>query len=173
VDDVAFTSAVITRLRQLLSFAPSRVAAVGFSNGAILVEDLGCRLASVISLIVPVEGQMSTVQSASCSPAKPESVYEIHGTADSVIPYSGGYFSTSIGEDTMLSAPNSVARWAHLDGCSTGPVTTTSGSTISLSTYSKCQGGATVTLRTINGGEHGWPPDIGQLVAQELSLLPK
>lgn len=173
VNDVAYTAAVIARLRQLVSFDPSRVAAVGFSNGAIMVEDLGCHLASLISLIVPVEGQLSTVQSASCSPARPESVYEIHGTADSAIPYDGGYFSTSIGEDTVLSAPISVARWAHLDGCSAGPVTSTPSSTISLSTYSKCRDDASVTLRTIAGGEHAWPPDIGQLVVQELAQLPK
>ena len=78
VNDVAFTAAVIARLRQLVSFDPRRVAAVGFSNGAIMVEDLGCHQAANIDLIVPVEGQMSTVQSASCSPARPESVYEIH-----------------------------------------------------------------------------------------------
>jgi polyhydroxybutyrate depolymerase len=138
-----------------------------------MVEDLGCHLASRISLIVPVEGQLSTVQSASCTPARPVSVHEIHGTADTSIPYDGGYFSTSIGEDTVLSAPNSVARWAQLDGCTAGPVTSTTNSTISLSTYSKCQDGVSVTLRTIVGGTHAWPPDIGQLVVQELSQLAK
>jgi polyhydroxybutyrate depolymerase len=173
VNDVAFTSAVITRLRKLVSFDPSRVAAVGFSNGAIMVEDLGCHLSSLISLIVPVEGQMSTVQSASCKVAPSESVYEIHGTGDTVIPYGGGYFSTSVGYDTMLSAPGSVARWAQLDGCSVGPKTSTPSSSISLSTYSKCRDGASVTLRTIDGGEHAWPPDIGQLVVQGLAHLSK
>ncbi len=173
VNDVAFTTAVIARLRQLESFAPSRVAAVGISNGAIFVEDLGCKLSSLISLIVPVEGQMSTAQSASCSLAKPISVYEIHGTADPVTPYNGGYFSTSIGEDTMLSAPNSVSRWAHLDGCSVGPTTSTPSSGISLSTYSKCRNSASVTLRTMIGGVHAWPPSIGQLVVQELAQFPK
>ena len=173
VNDVAFTADVIGRLHKLVSFDSSRVAAVGFSNGAIMVEDLGCHLASLISLVIPVEGQMSTVQSASCSPARPESVYEIHGTGDASIPYGGGYFQSSIGYDTVLSAPDSVARWAHLDECTAGPVTTAPNSTISLSTYSKCKDGVTVTLRTIIGGEHEWPPDIGQLVVQGLAHLPK
>lgn len=172
VNDVAFTAAVIARLRQLVSFDPRRVAAVGFSNGAIMVEDLGCHQAANIDLIVPVEGQLSTVQSASCSPARPESVYEIHQTADPLIPYNGGYFQTSVGYDTMLSAPKSVARWAHLDGCSRGPVTATPSSTISLTQYSKCRGGAFVTLRTIVGDQHEWAPDIGQLVVQALAKLP-
>jgi polyhydroxybutyrate depolymerase len=173
VNDVAFTADVIARLRKLTPFDPSRVAAVGISNGAIMVEDLGCRLSGRISLIVPVEGQMSTVQSATCSLAKPENVYEIHGTTDPDIPYGGGYFSTSVGYDTVLSAPNSVARWAQLDGCTVGPVTTTPSSTISLSTYSHCRGDASVTLRTIIDGVHVWPTDIGQLVVQQLARLPK
>ncbi len=173
VNDVAFTADVIARLRKLMSFDSSRVAAVGFSNGAIMVEDLGCHLASLISLIIPVEGQMSTVQSASCSPARPESVYEIHGTTDPSIPYDGGYFQSSIGYDTVLSAPDSVARWAHLDDCSAGPATSTPNSTITLSSYSKCKDGVSVTLRTIIGGQHDWPSDIGQLVVQGLAHLPK
>jgi polyhydroxybutyrate depolymerase len=172
VNDVAFTADVIARLRTLVSFDPSRVAAVGFSNGAIMVEDLGCHLSSLISLIIPVEGQLSTVQSASCAP-RPVSVYEVEGTGDSTIPYDGGYFSTSIGYDTVLSSTQSVARWAHLDGCSVGPTTSTPNSTISLSAYSKCKDGVSVTLRTIIGGQHEWPPDIGQLVVQGLAHLPK
>ena len=173
VNDVAFTADVLARMRKLTSFDPSRVAAVGFSNGAIMVEDLGCRLSGRISLIVPVEGQITTVQSSTCSLARPESVYEIHGTADPTIPYNGGYFSTSVGYDTVLSAPNSVARWAQLDGCTAGPTTTTPSSTISLSTYSKCRGGAVVTLETIAGGTHAWPSNIGQVVVQALARLPK
>lgn len=173
VNDVAFTAAVISRLRELTPFDPSRVAAVGISNGAIMVEDLGCRLSGRIALIVPVEGQMSTVQSASCSVPKSENVYEIHGTADPNIPYAGGYFSTSIGYDTVLSAPKSVARWAQLDGCTTGPVATMPSSTISLSTYSHCRDGASVTLQTIIGGLHVFPSNIGQLVVQQLARLPK
>lgn len=171
VNDVAYTAAVIARLRSLVSFASSRIAAVGFSNGAIMVEDLGCQLSSLISLFVPVEGQMSTVQSASCRLVRPVSVYEIHATSDPTIPYNGGYFATAIGEDTVLSAPQSVARWAHLDGCSTGPVTTTS-SGISVATYGKCRSGASVRLRTIFGGQHAWPTNIGQLVVQQLSRFP-
>jgi poly(3-hydroxybutyrate) depolymerase len=46
-------------------------------------------------------------------------------------------------------------------------------STISLWTYSKCRDGASVILRTIIGGQHDWPPDIGQLVVQGLARLPK
>jgi polyhydroxybutyrate depolymerase len=172
VNDVAFTAAVITRLRTLLPFDSRRVAAIGFSNGAIFVEDLGCHQASAISLIIPVEGELSTVQSASCAPARPLSVYEIHQTGDPIIPYDGGYFESSIGYDTMLSAPKSVARWAHLDGCSKGPVTAKSSSTVSLTKFSKCRGGATVTLRSIDGNEHSWPPDFGQLVVQQLAKLP-
>jgi polyhydroxybutyrate depolymerase len=172
VNDVAFSAAVIARLQKLTPYDPARVAAVGISNGAIMVEDLGCHLASKIELIIPVEGQLSTVQSASCAPAKPESVYEIHGTTDPDIPYSGGYFSSSIGYDTVLSAPDSAARWAKLDGCASSS-TSAPNSTISLTSYAKCKGGAFVTLETVVDGQHVYPDNIGQLVIQELAILPK
>jgi polyhydroxybutyrate depolymerase len=68
-----------------------------------MVEDLGCRLSGRVLLVVPVEGQMSNVQSATCSLVKPENVYEIHGTTDPDIPYNGGYFASGIGYDTELS----------------------------------------------------------------------
>lgn len=169
VNDVAYTVAVLDRLRQLVYFDPSRVAAVGFSNGALMVEDLGCRLATRFSLLVPVEGELATETSSSCAPKRPESVYEIHGTADPAIPYDGGSFVGPAGGTTVLSAPDSVARWAQLDGCSIGPVTSTPSGTVSITAYSECRDGVSVVLRTIVGGVHAWPPNIGQLVVQALS----
>ena len=48
-----------------------RVVATGFSNGAILAELLGCELAANLTLVMPVEGQLSPTFSGSCRPAMP------------------------------------------------------------------------------------------------------
>jgi polyhydroxybutyrate depolymerase len=169
VDDVAFTAAVIAKIEALVSFDHSRIVASGFSNGALMVEDLGCRLAPELSLIVPVEGELPASVSATCSPLHPISVYEIHATADAVIPYGGGPFDGVGGGTTVLSAPSSVARWAALDHCS--PTATVSSRTngITLTGYAKCDGNATVTLRTIEGGSHQWGASIGLLVTEALT----
>jgi polyhydroxybutyrate depolymerase len=171
IDDVGYSAATIALIEQLVPFDHNRVVATGFSNGALMVEYLGCQLASELALIVPVEGELPDVDSASCAPARPVSVYEIHATADSVIPYSGGSFTGVYGGTTVLSAPASVARWAQLDLCSTTPTLTPS-SSITLTTYTSCQNGVTATLRTIVGGSPVWGSNIGWLVDSAASALP-
>ncbi len=169
VNDVAFTAAVIARIEALVSFDHTRIVASGFSNGALMVEDLACRLAPELSLIVPVEGELPASVSATCAPERPISVYEIHATADGVIPYGGGPFHGVGGGTTVLSAPLSVARWAALDHCSPTPTTSSPSSGIGISAYARCDGNVTVTLRTIDGGSHEWGASIGLLVTEALN----
>ena len=162
-NDVAFASAAITAVERHVVFDHARVVAVGFSNGALMVEDLGCRLAARLAMIVPVEGELAQRQSAHCAPAKAISVYEVHGTADTAIPYAGGQFGGSDGP-VELSAPKSAARWAALDRCAATPRHTAPSASIRLATYHGCRHSVVVTLRTIVGGVHQWEPDIGRVV---------
>lgn len=168
INDVGYTAATLNLLRSLTKYDPARVALSGFSNGAMMVETLGCRLAGRIRLIVPVEGELNTPISPTCHPARPISVYEIHATADTSIPYDGGPFAGTGGTVYVLSAPASAARWAALDGCRAGP-RRTRGAGVIFSTYGSCRAGVTVTLRTILGGSHVWGASIGNIVAAALA----
>jgi len=168
IDDVAYTAAAIGVLKRLVTFNHARIAATGFSNGALMVEYLGCRLAKSLALIVPVEGELPVSVSASCAPARSINVYEIHGTSDTAIPYNGGPFPGVGGGTTVLSAPQSVARWAKLDGCAATPSVVSPSSSITLTRYSKCRRGVSATLRTIIGGVHEWGSNIAVLVNQHL-----
>jgi polyhydroxybutyrate depolymerase len=167
IDDIGFTRAVLRALIPLTSYNGKRVALVGFSNGAEMVETLGCRLAASIRLVVPVEGEILSAVSPGCAPSRPVNVYEIHGTADASIPYAGGVFFGIERPVSVLSALGSVARWAQLDGCGASPKTT-SASSITLTQYTSCAEGVSVTLRTIIGGTHEWPGNIGELVTTAL-----
>ncbi len=162
-NDVAFAGAAITAIERHVTFDHARIVAVGFSNGALMVEDLGCKLASKLEMIVPVEGELAVKQSAHCTPARSLWVYEVHGTADTAIPYDGGQFGGSNGP-VELSAPKSVARWAALDHCTTPPKVRAVSSTITLTTYKGCRHHVTATLRTIIGGVHQWGSNIGLVV---------
>lgn len=164
INDVAYTTAAITHLESLVTFNHRRIVATGFSNGALMVEYLGCKLAKSFALIVPVEGQLPTSVASTCAPTRGLNVYEIHATADGSIPYNGGSFSGVGGGTTVLSAPKSVARWAKLDSCATSPKVTNFSSSIKLTKYSHCRRGVSATLRTIVGGTHQWGSDIGVLV---------
>jgi len=171
INDVAFTSAVLGAIESKYTVDLRRVVATGASNGALLTELLGCRLAANLTLIVPVEGQLPVVVSGSCRPSVPISVYEVHGTADEDIPYGGGRFYGIGGGTTVLSAPASVARWAALDDCSKRAPTSQSGVYV-LTGFTGCRQRVTVTLNSVQGGQHVWPPNFAQLVLNAATSLP-
>jgi polyhydroxybutyrate depolymerase len=162
-DDVGYTRAAITLIERLISFDHKRIVAVGFSNGALMVEDLGCKLAGTLALIVPVEGELAAATSPTCKPSRPIRVYEIHGTADTEISYNGGKIAGH--PVVVLSAPKSVARWARLDRCAATPKIGPVVSGVKLTTYSHCRNKVGVVLRTLIGGVHQWTPKIGEIVA--------
>lgn len=166
VNDVGYTVAVIARIERTIGFDHRRIIAVGFSNGAEMVEDLGCKLAGTLAQVVPVEGQLPRTTAATCRPTRAISVYEIHGTADTAIPYGGGPINGR--GIVVLSAPRSIARWAQLDRCAPTPSTSRLGATIRLTRYAPCGRRVGVTLRTIVGGVHEWPSDIGEVVTAAL-----
>lgn len=170
VDDVAFTEAMLRRIESAYPVDLQRVVATGFSNGAILAELLGCDLAANLTLIVPVEGQLSPTFSSSCRPAEPISVFEIHATADQSIPYSGGTFAGVGGPVKVLSAPASAARWAALNRCTKARFRIRSGSNV-LTRYRGCSDAVTVTLQSIQGGQHEWPPNFGQTLVAVMNSL--
>ena len=167
IDDVGFTRAVLKALIPLTAYNVDRVALAGFSNGAEMVQTLGCRVAASIRLIVPIEGEILSAISPRCAPSRPINVYEIHGTADGTIPYDGGTFEGDNGLVSVLSAPATVAQWASLDGCDPHPESSSSPG-FTLTQYLGCSSQVSVTLRTIIGGTHTWGGDIGTLVVRAL-----
>lgn len=160
VNDVGFTEAVLRQVESRLYVNRRRVVATGLSNGAILVELLGCRAAAYLTLAVPVEGQLGEKFAGSCRPAAPVSVYEVHATADQSIPYAGGTFAGVGGPVRVLSAPASAARWSSIDRCGKKSGSTSGGSIFTL--YTACRDGVSVTLNSIQGGKHQWPPGFAQ-----------
>jgi polyhydroxybutyrate depolymerase len=170
INDVGFTTTALRRIESNWYVDMGRVVATGFSNGAIFAELLGCRSAAYLTAIVPVEGQIATTFSSGCRPQMPISVYEIHATADQSIPYDGGTFQGVGGPVSVMSAPASAALWAKLDKCAARPLRSVSGSSV-LSTYQRCSGGVSVTLNSIQGGSHEWPPGFGTTLDGIVSSL--
>jgi polyhydroxybutyrate depolymerase len=158
VNDIAYTAAVIKDIERHIGFDHSRIVAAGFSNGALMVESLGCQLSKTLAMIVPVEGQLTTSMVKQCKPARPISLYEIHGTSDALIPYGGG------GRLSVLSAPASAARWARLDHCAAKPTHRRPNGSEMVTVYGGCNASAHVSLLTIFGGVHRWTPQIGEIV---------
>jgi polyhydroxybutyrate depolymerase len=170
INDVAYTSAVLHQIESSYDVDRRRVAATGLSNGALLTELLGCKLAANLTLIVPVEGELPVSVSAECRPSRPITAYEVQGTADTAIPFGGGHFDGVGGGTTVLSAPKSALRWATLDRCAANARRSRSGNIV-LSRYGACRDGVGVTLAAVQGGQHQWPPNFGQTLVRVMNSL--
>lgn len=182
VNDVEFAAAALSQIERHYSIDRTRVAATGFSNGALLAELLGCRLAGSLTTIAPLSGPLPVSVSPTCRPAQPISVLEMHGTDDEAIPYTGGRFYGIGGGTTVLSAPASAERWASLDGCRQHGQTVQPGPPVEpgqapqamlITGYSACHGNVVVELRSLERGGHAWPRGIGPLLGEFLRQHPR
>ncbi len=171
VDDVAFISALIDHGVKDLGADASKVMVLGFSNGSMMTQRIGCELADKLTGIVTISGELPTVEGPTCAPKKPISVIAFHGTKDPVVPYEGGEVKGAAG-GSVLSAQASIARWAELDKCAAGKPTASEepdtdpddGTTTKRETYQGCANGTQVVFFSIKGGEHKYPvgPEKGE-----------
>jgi len=170
-DDVGFVRALLDTLGRELSLDSTRVYATGISNGAMFSYRLACDLPGVFAAIAPVAGAMPSGLTEGCATTKAVSVLAMQGTADPLLPYRGGMAG---GRGSVLSAAESIAFWARVDGCATTPARAASidrvrdGTRAELTTYSGCRDGVGVALYTIDGGGHTWPggPAVGRAVGR-------
>ena len=173
VDDVAFISAIIDQVSASYDIDPARIYATGLSNGGFMSYTLACELGNRIAAIASVTGSMETSVLADCNPERPMPILQIHGTADTVVPYDGlqcSSFNYS-GIDELLDF------WRLNSNCDETTVTidypdtdTGDNSTASRVTFDGCDSNADVELILINGGGHSWPGSVA-LMGESTSVL--
>lgn len=150
VDDVGFARAVVADIQSKLCIDPRRIYAAGMSNGGFLSHRLACEAADLFAAIAPVAGVIG-IDQGSCNPSRPVPVIHFHGTSDIVVPYGG---------NSLINYPSvsdTIDGWVARNGCTDEPVTTFSNGKATCQTRSACNGGAAVTLCTIDGMGHCWP----------------
>ncbi|MBV9285921.1 MAG: esterase [Acidimicrobiia bacterium] len=162
VDDVKFLGTLIDQLSSDYGIDRTRVFASGLSNGAFMSQRLGCELANRIKAIAPVAGTMGTGHAPMCHPSGPESILEIHGTDDPLIPFNGGQDRGRDGGTTDVSVMDTYNFWVSTDGCATPtvspvPDTANDGTTTTVHTTRPCTNGSAALLYVVNGGGHTWP----------------
>jgi polyhydroxybutyrate depolymerase len=172
-DDVGFVRALLDSLHQTLSIDPRRIYATGISNGAMFAYRLACELPGVLAAVAPVAGAMPAALAPVCAHTEPVSVLALQGTADPLMPFTGGGVARRRGQ--VLSATRSIAYWATVSGCTGAPVTTAEpdrsagdGTGVRHTVYPGCRDGRSVELYTIDGGGHTWPggPPVGGSVGR-------
>jgi polyhydroxybutyrate depolymerase len=140
---VDFISQMISRLEAKFPIDKSRIFVVGVSAGSVMAYRLACDLSSQIAAVASVAGAMLPDD---CSPGRPVSVLEMHGTADC---WRGG-----CPHPELLGVDALIQRWRTIDGCSSNPTTSHGG--ITTTSLWHCRAGSVVQLDAIAGGHHNW-----------------
>jgi poly(3-hydroxybutyrate) depolymerase len=144
--DVNFISALIDTMSARYRIDPRRVFATGMSMGGYMSHRLGCMLSGRIAAIGPVAGLNATYN---CAPSRAVPVLQIHGTADSVVKYSG--------------VAATMSGWVTRNGCPATAVTvdpypaTNANSVVKKDTWGPCRDSSEVVLLTVEGDGHTWP----------------
>ncbi|HCB38024.1 MAG TPA: hypothetical protein DEP66_07535, partial [Acidimicrobiaceae bacterium] len=164
-DDVGFVRDLIAEVGRQVCVDAARVYATGMSNGGFLSSVLACEMADTFAATFSVA---AVTHPDGCTPSRPIAMGAVHGTADEVVPYSGGGGSTlidtadeSFDAETLADffsqvMPEEMAEFAADFDC--GPaVDTTVGPDTTLRTWSDCDGGVELVFYTVEGGGHTWP----------------
>jgi len=162
VDDMAYVDAVLDDLARRVHVDPSRVYAVGLSNGAALVHRLACERSTRVAAVVAVAGSNQFATTAPCRPRDPVAVMEVHGTEDPCWTYETSERACADRGGRKLGAVASASGWAERLACTDVseaplPDVVDDGTATTVRTWSGCAGGVEVALATVEGGGHTWP----------------
>jgi polyhydroxybutyrate depolymerase len=175
-DDVGFIRSLLDTLEAEFPIDNRRVYATGISNGAMFSYRLACELPGVFAAIAPVAGALPAELEPRCTQADPVAIAAFQGTADRFVPYDGGAVARHRGR--VLSAEETMAFWARVDGCSLTAVTELEqdrdpgdGTRVRRSEYPGCGHGKELVLYSIEGGGHTWPggPSVARFIVGRVS----
>lgn len=149
--DVRFISDLIDKLQAEYTIDPRRIYANGLSNGGGMTFVLSCTLADRIAAVGMVAG-LYVYAWDQCTPARPLPTVVFHGTADPIVPYSGGSGGPSRMNFPVI--PDWVTTLAQRNGC-TAATSQRVVDDVGAVQYTGCA--ADVVFYTIDGGGHTWP----------------
>lgn len=163
VDDVAFAHAVVGELQAKGLLDTQRIYVMGMSNGAMMAHRLALELTPPVAAIAAASGTLPA-SSVCAAPQHPVSVLVIHGTADPIVPYSGGAIRI-LGRTRgwVGSVDETLAFWRHADGLDEAATTTalphngSDATRVVRTRYGSDPAGLQVELLRVEGGGHVEP----------------
>ena len=173
-DDVEFTRAMLEDVKQLVCVDENRIYSTGMSNGGFFSAVIACELSDVFAATFSVAGM---THPEGCQPSNPIAMGFIHGTADSVVSYSGAgsvllaalTLSGSFTQEEIAtfkvffeqSMPVEIAEFAADMGCDEITDTDHSDDT-QLRRFAGCDdSNVEVVFYTVQDGQHVWPGGFG------------
>lgn len=151
-DDVGFVDALVSHLQVTLYIDSSRIYATGFSNGGGFTAILACERAALFAA-VGIDAGDYYPQPGGCHPSRAIPLLEIHGAADTIIPYQG---SAALHYPPVRSW---LDAWAARDGCTTMRAIALSGRRAGATViqWSGCSRGVMILHYALRGVAHIWP----------------
>lgn len=154
--DIDFTEALIEEIEANYNIASDRIYSTGMSNGGFFSFSLACGLSEKIAAIASVTGTQYSPSINSCSPTRPISILQVHGTEDSIVPYSSvsnllDFWTTHNATDKTPNVSN-IPDYDPKDG-----------STVQRFEYSNGNEGVAVHHLKVIGGGHQWPGHKGNM----------
>ena len=175
-DDIFFVEAIIDALSLEYSIDQSRIYACGYSEGAILSYELGCRLNSKIAAFAAVSGSMledyyrnDIYGWGPCSPVHPTAMMLIPGTIDQNphSTYEGLYY----GDIPLYMSANDITNyWSNYNNTDINPIVTdvvnsvpNDGSTVERKLWVNGENCVEVQELKVVNGDHDWPGSFGNM----------
>ena len=146
VDDLDFARVLVQHIGLGSCIDRQRVFALGMSNGGHMAHRLACEAADLFAGVASVTGVLTQLD---CTPSRPISVQQFHGTADAIVQYGGAGPGYPAVEPMM-------AAWAQRNGCAPVPEVSHEQGDSLCETWIGCDDDVEVTLCTIDGGGHCW-----------------
>lgn len=159
VDDMAFLDAVIADATSRFSLDPKRVYLAGMSNGSMMAETYAARRAGKVKAVAGVSGPLDLAE----TPAAAVPLLHIHGLADEVVPYDGGYGRVR-SQAPFTAVPDLIRAFVAAEGPLQKQTRVidpaADGMSVTEDDYVDAAGLSQVRLFTIAGGVHGWPGGV-------------
>ena len=163
-DDVGFIAALIEALGRRRAIDRGRVYATGISNGGMMSYRLACELADRIAAVAAVAAQPAPTLIDRCRPARPVGILIVNGTADPIVPYTGGEVRIlGLSRGRVMGSVETFAAFAGLMDCRRRDPglrrgrETAEPTGIETWAAAGCRDGVAVELISVIGGGHAWP----------------
>jgi len=116
-DDLAFARGVVDKLVQAGLADPTRLYAMGMSNGGMMVLRLGLQMPQ-LAAITAVSASMASASRCPESPRADMAMLLISGDADPLVPFAGGQvgFRKARPRGGVIPVPDVFARWTRAHG---------------------------------------------------------
>jgi polyhydroxybutyrate depolymerase len=160
--EVDFFNRLLDTLEEKYNIDLQRIYVNGHSNGGGMTFMLTCTLSDRIAAAGSVSGAYLYPWSQ-CQNQRPVPFIVFHGTADPVVPYTGGPSESF--DQPFVDVPAWVSQYAARNGCQSTPQDLPAVKEVTGVRYTACPEGADVVFYTLSGGGHAWPGSY--------SILPK